>query len=257
MLVAEPWVKLSVLRETSSPSVCLFFYDFSERQDCHIGSVSSPPSQFRSAHGFLKKRLHGIPDSALPSLQVIHLIYHGVAILGTIEKNQSLSFLSFLCLLYGLLSTSGIPVLGIMVDTADMQVHLQRSRAIATFCLLGLDSTKWTDLESLHPYRKMIPRSLLASPILRSGSLLGAHGVSYTNDLSGGAKAEPPKEMWNQDLEAAAWRSGWNPASARAPQGPVEREFHLDQKCRVTSAHLAAHSTLGEWWLNLLWIWDS
>lgn len=112
ILVAVPWVKLSVLRETSSPSVCLFFYDFSERQDCHIGSVSSPPSQFRSAHGFLKKRLHGIPDSALPSLQVIHLIYHGAAILGTIEKNQSLSFLSFLCLLYGPLSTSGIPVLG-------------------------------------------------------------------------------------------------------------------------------------------------
>lgn len=63
--------------------------------------------------GFLERRLLGIPDSALPTLQVIHPTHHGTAILDTIEKDQSQSAIRlFVCLLCSLLSASGIPVFG-------------------------------------------------------------------------------------------------------------------------------------------------
>lgn len=46
--------------------------------------------------------------------------------------------------------------------------------------------------------------------------------------MGGGAKAEPPRGLWNGDLEAAAWRGlSWNPASAGTPLGPGECEFIL------------------------------
>lgn len=87
-----------------------------------IESVSSTPSQFRSAYGFLEKRLLGLPDSALSSLQVIYPTHCGAAILDTMERDQSQSSIRLFMSLCSLLSTSGI-----MINTTDMQMHLQRS----------------------------------------------------------------------------------------------------------------------------------